>query len=89
MQGKIMSKQDFLHGSSYAKEEYEGLIVSADAQMGGYNIGVQLDENTVLVVDHAKGTDADVHKRLENWVPKIADIQRQFNAHPDSQNYVR
>lgn len=88
-QGKIMSKQDFLQGSPYAKEEYEGLIVSADSNLGGYNIGVQLNENTVLVVDHAKGSDADVHKKLENWVPKIVDIQRQYNSQPDSQNYTR
>lgn len=86
-EGKIMSKQDFLQGSSYTKEEYEGLLVSADSKLGGYNIGVQLDENTVLVVDHSK--DTDVHKKLENWVPQIVEIQRRYNTHGDSQNYTR
>jgi hypothetical protein len=42
--GSIVSKQDFLKDGLYAKEEYEGLLVSSDQQQGCYNLGVQLDD---------------------------------------------
>lgn len=86
-EGKIMSKQDFLQGGLYAKEQYEGLLVSTDPEHGGYSIGVQLDENTVLVVDHSK--DTHIRERIQNWVPQIAEIQRSHNTHNNSQNYTR
>ncbi len=86
-EGKIMSKQDFLQGGLYAKEQYEGLLVSSDSQHGGYSIGVQLDENTVLVVDHSQ--DSHIRERIQNWAPQIADIQRRYNTHNDSENHSR
>ncbi len=86
-EGKIMSKQQFLQGGLYAKEQYEGLLVSSDSQQGGYNIGVQLDENTVLVVDHSK--ESHIRERIQNWVPQIADIQRRHNTKNNSGNYSR
>lgn len=86
-EGKIISKQDFLQGGLYAKEQYEGLLVSADPEHGGYSIGVQLDENTVLVVDHSK--DFHIRERIQNWVPQITEIQRRYNTHNDAPNHTR
>lgn len=86
-EGKIMSKQEFLQGGLYAKEQYEGLLVSSDPQHDGYSIGVQLDENTVLVVDHSK--ESHIRERIQSWAPQIADIQRRHKTHNDSENYTR
>ncbi|MDD4803017.1 MAG: hypothetical protein PHF24_08785 [Syntrophomonas sp.] len=85
--GKIISKQDFVKDGLYSKEEYEGLIVSSDERQGRYNLGVQLSENQVLVVDQA--TDSNIHEKLETWVPQIQTIQRQHNVRNDSGNYAR
>ncbi|MEN6461245.1 MAG: hypothetical protein ABFC94_07760, partial [Syntrophomonas sp.] len=66
---KIMSKEQFLKNGSYAKEEYEGLIVGSDDKQGLYNIGVQLGEDRILVVDRAR--DNNIHEKLQEWVPQI------------------
>lgn len=83
--GQIISKQEFLKNSQYAKEEYEGLLVSADTQKKHYNIGVQLDEERIVVVDQVP--DHEVHHRLTQIYPRIAEIQRQYGAQTDLQNY--
>lgn len=90
MQGgkkQIMSKEQFLKNGPYAKEEYEGLIVGSDPEQGFYNIGVQLAENKILVVDRA--SDNDIHARLEEWVPQIQEIQRKYNVANDQENYAK
>ncbi|MGI5921299.1 MAG: hypothetical protein ACOX6I_06140 [Syntrophomonadaceae bacterium] len=87
LQGKVISKDKFLEYGTYAKEEYEGLIVGSDVERGYYNIGIQLDEDKILVVDRAR--DKDVHQRLEQWVPKIQEIQREHGVNNDLQNYTR
>lgn len=84
--GSVVSKNEFIQEGSYAKEEYEGLIVSADEKEGCYNLGVQLAEDRVLFVDQA--TDQDIHKKLEMWVPQIQAIQRQHNVKNNSANYA-
>lgn len=84
--GSVVSKNEFLQDGLYAKEEYEGLIVSSDEQDGCYNLGVQLSEDQVLFVDQA--TDRDIHKKLEMWVPQIQTIQRQHNVKNNSANYA-
>jgi len=85
--GKIISKQEFLSNGQWSKEEYEGLIVSADPQANCYNLGVQLAEDKVLVVDQA--TESNIHQKLETWVPQIQTIQRQHNVQNNSGNYAR
>jgi hypothetical protein len=85
--GEIISKSEFLSHGSYAKEQYEGLLVSSDARQGCYNIGVQLDEDKVLIVDHAH--DNDVRERILNWSSQIEDIQRKHGAKADLQNYSK
>lgn len=85
--GKVMSKDQFLKNGSYAKEEYEGLIVGSDVQQGLYNIGVQLAEDKVMVVD--KASDNNIHEKLEEWVPQIQEIQRKHNVSNDSENYAK
>ncbi|MGR6836894.1 hypothetical protein [Syntrophomonas erecta] len=84
--GQIISKKSFMENGDYAKEEYEGLIVSADSQKGHYNIGVQLDEERVLLVDHAR--DSEVHQRVNQLAPQIQEIQRQYKSGQDLQNYT-
>ena len=85
--GTIMNKKDFIKDGLYAKEEYEGLIVSSDLQQGCYNLGVQLSEDQVLVVDQA--SDTNVSERIQTWVPQIQQIQRQHNVKNNSANYAR
>lgn len=63
--GSIVSKSDFLKGGLYSKEQYEGVLASADPRTGDYNIGVQLSENEVLIVDHADSSQ--VRDRLQIW----------------------
>ncbi len=84
-EGKVMSKQEFLKGGLYSKEQYEGLLVSSDMEQGWYNIGVQLDENTVLVVDHSK--DTHVRERIQNWAPQVEQIQREHKVKNSLENY--
>lgn len=85
--GSIVSKSDFLKNGLYSKEEYEGLIVSADVQEGCYNLGIQLAEDQVLIVDQA--SDSNIHERLETWVPSIQTLQRQHNVKNNSGNYAK
>lgn len=83
--GQIVSKEEFLKNSQYAKEEYEGLLVSADTQKKHYNIGVQLDENRIILVDQVP--DHEVHHRIGQIVPHITELQRQYGSSGDMQNY--
>ncbi|HOQ09682.1 MAG TPA: hypothetical protein PLG09_06110 [Syntrophomonadaceae bacterium] len=83
--GQIMSKDEFLRNSQYAKEEYEGLLVSADTASNQYKIGIQLDENRILLVDQVP--DHEVHHRINQLVPQITELQRRYRSHNDLQNY--
>ena len=87
MKGKVVSKQEFLRDGLYDKEQYEGLLVSADSASGWYNIGVQLGENKVLVVDQVK--DTNIRERIQGWMPQVSDLQKQYNVRNDSENYTR
>jgi len=84
--GMIVSKNDFQRAGEFTKEEYEGLMVSSDTNSGFYNIGIQLDENQIVVVDQVR--DTEVHNRLHDWVPRISQIQREYHTDMDMQNYV-
>lgn len=83
----IVSKQEFLKNGSYAKEEYEGLLVASDLEQNCYNIGVQLAEDKVLVVDQAR--DTDIADRLQNWVPQVQEIQRRYGVTNNLGNYSK
>ncbi|MGI5912321.1 MAG: hypothetical protein ACOX6E_07075 [Syntrophomonadaceae bacterium] len=83
--GDIISKKQFLEQGIYAKEEYEGLIVCSDEKHKQFNLGIQLDEERILVVDHAR--EGEVEQKLSNWVPQIQEIQRRYGVTNDSQNY--
>lgn len=84
--GRVVSKTEFLRDGLYDKEQYEGLLVSTDADSGLYNIGVQLSENQVLVVDQAQA--GNIRERIQGWAPQVQDIQRQHGVHNDSENYT-
>ena len=85
MQAVIMDKREFLKNGEYAKEEYEGIIVSSDTKHGYYNIAIELDNNRVVIVDNVK--DNEVHQRLHQWVPKVLEVQKQFGVHNQADNY--
>ncbi|HBQ85275.1 MAG TPA: hypothetical protein DD811_02165 [Syntrophomonas sp.] len=86
--GKIMNKDEFLAQGSFAKEQYEGLLVGADSSQDCYNIGIQLSEDKVLVVDQARSDN--VRERIQNWAPQIQDIQKKHGADQGNlQNYSR
>ncbi|MDD2586633.1 MAG: hypothetical protein PHT79_09880 [Syntrophomonadaceae bacterium] len=84
--GKIMSKKDFVKDAFYVKEHYEGLLISSDLEQGCYNIGIQIDENQILVVDQAK--DTNIRERIQVWAPQIRQIQKEHRTRQDLQNYV-
>lgn len=86
-QGKIMSKSEFLKNGEFAKEEYEGLLVASDTQKGIYNIGVQLEEDKILLLEQTN--DSNIHERYHELVPKIAEIQRQYGVDNDLQSYTK
>ena len=85
MKGKVVSKSEFLKNGLYNKEQYEGLLVSADSSSELYNIGVQLSETQVLVVDQAQA--GNIRERIQGWAPQVHDIQKQHGVHNDSENY--
>ncbi len=70
-----MDKQEFLAGGYYAKEQYEGLLVSADPRSGNLRIGVELDGGRVMVVDEA--TDRNIRERIQSWAPQVEEIRRR------------
>lgn len=82
--GRIIKKESLLNNSGYAKEQYEGLLVSSDEQ-GFYTIGIQLNENDVLIVDQAKETN--VRERIQNWAAQVEDIQRKYGRSEPLENY--
>jgi len=84
--GQILNKKEFLKNGQYAKEEYEGLLVGSDIEQGRYNIGVQLDENQVLVVDFSN--EQQIQDKVLWWSSQIADVQRRYQAGTDPQNYI-
>lgn len=79
--GSVMSRDAFLRNSSYAKEEYEGLIVSADVDKRVYNIGIELNDGNILLVDQA--SDTQVHSKVNEWYPRITEVQRMYYADPE------
>lgn len=79
--GSVMSRDAFLRNSSYAKEEYEGLIVSADVDKRVYNIGIELDDGNILLVDQA--SDTQVHSKVHEWIPRIVEVQRMYYTDPE------
>lgn len=86
IKGKVVSKTEFLRDGLWSKEQYEGLLVSADRSTGLYNIGVQLGENEVLVVDQTKADS--IRERIQGWAPQINDIQRKHGVDINLQNYT-
>ena len=84
--GELMSKNTFLNNVSYTKEPYKGILVSADNNKNEYKIAVQIGENQVLMVDQV--SEQEVVGRVEEWVPRINDIQRQYGVTNDPESPV-
>ncbi|NLU49297.1 MAG: hypothetical protein GXX09_02640 [Syntrophomonadaceae bacterium] len=83
--GQIISKEEFMAGGHYGKEQYEGLLVSGDIEHGYLQIGIQLDENRVMVVDSA--TEENVRERIQNWAAQVRKYQKKYGSNMDLQNY--
>lgn len=79
--GAVMSRDAFLKNSGYTKEEYEGLIVSADVDKRVYNIGIELDDGNILLVDQA--SDTQVHSKVNEWYPRITEVQKMYYTDPE------
>jgi hypothetical protein len=75
--GMVMNRQSFLENGLWSKEEYEGLLVSGAADQGRYNIGIEIGEDLILVVDQVM--DSEVQQKVRSWSAEIADIQRQYS----------
>jgi len=84
---KIMSKSEFLKNGEFGKEEYEGLLVASDTQKGLYNIGVDLGDDKVLLIEQVD--DTNVHERYHELIPKIQEIKRQYGVQDDQMNSIR
>ena len=84
--GELMSKDTFLNNVSYTKEPYKGILVSADTKNNQYKIAVQLSENQVLMVDQV--SDKEVEGSVNEWVPRINEIQRQYGVTNDQESPV-
>lgn len=74
--GQIVDKESIIKPGEFSKEEYEGLIAASDTENGIYNIALQLNENTVLIVDQVK--DSEVHDRYHQLTSQIQDMQKQY-----------
>lgn len=85
--GKVVSKTEFLRDGLWSKEQYEGLLVSADRSSGLYNIGVQLSDNEVLVVDQTKSDS--IRERIQGWAPQVYEIQRNHGVDIDLEAYTQ
>ena len=76
--GQIVDKSDFIVKDGFSKEYYEGLLIASDASLNGYNIGIQLSEDKVLVVDR---TDAEnARETVDRWAPQVDQIQREYGV---------
>ena len=76
--GDIVNKKSFLEKGLFAREEYEGLLVSSDTAQRCYNLGVQLDQDRILVVDDGQIVGNGTHRELLDTCPlyrEIAEIQ--------------
>ena len=85
--GDIVNKKSFLEKGLLAREEYEGLLVSPDQAQKCYNLGVQLDDDRILVVDQVK--EDSVEEKVRSWSGKIQEIQRAYGSGNDLQNYIK
>lgn len=74
--GTIVSRRDFVNSGAIVKEHYEGLLVASDRAGSGYDIGIQINDEQVMVVDSAG--PQDIRHRIENWAPLVAQYQRQY-----------
>mgnify|MGYP000937832047 FL=1 len=82
--GDIVDKKSFLEKGLFAREEYEGLLVSSDQGQQCYNLGVQLDNGRILVVDQVQ--EGNVEEKVRSWSGKIQEIQRAYGSGNDLQN---
>ncbi len=79
--GQIVDKSDFITKDGFSKEYYEGLLIASDASLNGYNIGIQLSEDKVLVVDRTNAENA--REMVDLWAPRIDQIQREYGVKRD------
>ncbi len=85
LKDKVVKKETFLSSSGFAKEQYEGLLVASDTDSGLYNIGIQINDDEVLVVDNA--TEHNVRERIQNWAAQIQDVQKKYGQYDDLSKY--
>lgn len=74
--GMVMSRENFLEHGLWSRQEYEGLIVSGEPERDRYNIGVEIEEDLILVVDQVQ--DHEVAQKVRTWSAEVPKIQRQY-----------
>lgn len=79
--GQIVPKSEFIHADGFARESYEGLLIASDAELDGYNIGIQLSEDDVLVVDHTH--PENTREAADHWAKQVDRIQREHHVKRD------
>lgn len=70
--GNLLNKDAFVKDGIYNTELSEGLIVAYDKDHGGYNIGLLLGEDKVVVVDQV--SKENINERLMFWKPQSAGL---------------
>lgn len=83
--GMVMNRASFLESGLWSKEEYEGLVVSGDTNPDRYNIGIEIGNDLILVVDQVM--DNEVRQKVRSWSGEIANIQRQYGYEHQLHNY--
>ena len=63
------------------------MLVASDTQKGLYNIGVDLGDDKVLLIEQVD--DTNVHERYHELIPKIQEIKRQYGVQDDQMNSIR
>lgn len=87
VKGQRISKSEFLGNSEYAKEEYEGLLVAADSEKGYYQLAIEVGNDQVMLIDRV--ADEQVHARVNQLMPHIQEIQKQYKIAEDLGDYTQ
>ncbi|MDO4539472.1 MAG: hypothetical protein Q4B48_00015 [Syntrophomonadaceae bacterium] len=74
--GTVISREEFINSGAIVKEHYEGLLVASDRAKSAYDIGIQINDEQVMLVDSA--SPQDIRHRILNWAPLVAQYQRQY-----------
>lgn len=77
--GTVIDKNEFLKNASYAKEQYENLIVACNPESGEeYSIGIELGDGRVVVVDTV--SHQEVREKVQGWAAQVENIRDEYTC---------